>query len=231
MHAIQVLQKIVSPVTASLDRRNARTVLLAVAALLAGRRLTLMELARHFPGAERVRAPLKRLDRLLSNAAVQAERAQFYSAAARWLVRSRRPVRVVDWSELTRDGRWHVLRAGVAAKGRTLTVYEEVHPESRKHSPRVEKAFLRRLQAVLPHGVDPIVVTDAGFGCRGFGRCRRWDGIGSGACAIAPTCGVSIPRTPPEAGSRARACTPRPRSRPMASVRRCSRAAIRCAVA
>ena len=31
-----------------------------------------MELARHFPGAERIGAPLKRLDRLLGNPRVQA---------------------------------------------------------------------------------------------------------------------------------------------------------------
>lgn len=62
MHAAQVLQKIFRPVIARLDARNARNLLSAVEALLIGRRLTLMELARHFPGAERVHAPLKRLD-------------------------------------------------------------------------------------------------------------------------------------------------------------------------
>jgi len=34
-----------------------------------------MELARHWPGAEQVRAPLKRIDRLLGNRDVQAARA------------------------------------------------------------------------------------------------------------------------------------------------------------
>ena len=43
------------------------TLLLAVEALIAGRRLTLIDLARAWPGAHRVRAPLKRLDRLLGN--------------------------------------------------------------------------------------------------------------------------------------------------------------------
>lgn len=163
MHTIQVLQKILDPVTAQRDRRNAGNLCAGVAALLAGRRLTLMELARHFPGAERVRAPLKRLDRLIGNGAVQAARARFYQVAALWLLRASRPVLIVDWSELKTDGKWHLLRAGVAARGRTLTLYEEVHPESRKSSPRVEKAFLRRLKAMLPDGICPILVTDAGF--------------------------------------------------------------------
>jgi hypothetical protein len=163
MHATKVLQKILSPVIARLDARNVRNLLFAVEALLAGRRLTLMELARHFPGAERVRAPLKRLDRLLGNPRVQAVRTEIYRAALVWLIRSPRPVLVVDWSELKSDGRWHLLRAAVVAQGRTLTVYEEVHPEARKHHPRVHAAFLARLQALLPRGVCPILVTDAGF--------------------------------------------------------------------
>jgi hypothetical protein len=87
MHARSVLQRIQHPVIARLDARNTRTLFLAVEALLVGRRLTLMELARHFPGAERVRAPLKRLDRLLGNPEVQAVRTCFYQAAVAWLLR------------------------------------------------------------------------------------------------------------------------------------------------
>lgn len=163
MHATQVLQKIFRPVIARLDARNARNLLFAVEALLLGRRLTLMELARHFPGAERVRPPLKRLDRLLGNRDVQALRSCFYRAAVVWLLRSKQPVLIVDWSELKSDGRWRLLRAAVAARGRALTVYEEIHPEARKNAPEVEAAFLTRLHALLPPGACPILVTDAGF--------------------------------------------------------------------
>jgi len=163
MHATQVLQKIFRPVITRLDARNARNLLFAVEALLIGRRLTLMELARHFPGAERVRAPLKRLDRLLGNRDVQVRRSCFYRAAVAWLLRSKQPVLIVDWSELKSDGHFHLLRAAVAARGRTLTVYEEVHPEDRKNTPDVEAAFLARLHALLPPGACPILITDAGF--------------------------------------------------------------------
>lgn len=163
MHACSVLQRILRPVIARLDARNLRNLLFAVEALLAGRRLTLMELARHFPGAERIGAPLKRLDRLLGNPRVQALRTEIYQAALAWLIRSPRPVLIVDWSELKSDGHWHLLRAAVVARGRTITVYEEVHPEARKHHPTVHAAFLAQLQALLPKGACPILVTDAGF--------------------------------------------------------------------
>jgi len=163
MHACLVLQKVLRPVIARLDARNARNLFLAVEALLQGRRLTLMELARHWPGAERLRAPLKRLDRFLGNRDVQAVRACLYAEAVAWLLRSPRPTLIVDWSELKSDGCWHLLRAGIVAKGRTLTVYEEVHPEAKKNSPVVEAAFWKRLHALLPQTVRPILITDAGF--------------------------------------------------------------------
>ena len=163
MHAGAMLQKILRPVSARLDVRNARNLLLAVQALVRGRHLTLMELARHWPGAERVRAPLKRLDRLLGNCEVHARRADLYGAAVKWLLCGARPIVVVDWSELKSDGRWHLLRAALAVQGRTITLYEEVHPSATKNSGAVELAFLKRLHALVPPGVWPVLVTDAGF--------------------------------------------------------------------
>ncbi len=163
MHATQVLQKILSPVIARLDARNARNLLFAVEALLVGRRLTLMELARHFPGAGRIKAPLQRLDRLLGNRRVQALRAHCYQTALLWLLRMPRPVLIVDWSDVRPDRRWQLLRAAVVARGRAISVYEEVHPLAKLGSPRVEAAFLGRLKALLPEGARPILLADAGF--------------------------------------------------------------------
>ncbi len=163
MHATKVLQKILSPVITGLDVRNARNLFSAVEALLVGRRLTLTELARHFPGAQRIAAPLKRFDRLLGNRAVQALRVHCYRTALRWLLRLPRPVLIVDWSDLKPDRRWQLLRAAVVARGRTITVHEEVHPLAKLGSPRVEAAFLKHLQALLPEGVRPVLLADAGF--------------------------------------------------------------------
>jgi hypothetical protein len=49
-----------------------RVLLCAVEALIHGRRL--IDVARAWPGAERIRAPLKALDRLLGNRHLHAER-------------------------------------------------------------------------------------------------------------------------------------------------------------
>ena len=180
MHACKVLQRIFDPVLSELDARLARNLLGCVDALLAGRRLTLTELARHWAGAERVSAPLKRVDRLLGNPRMQGARGKIYQIALTWLLRNPEPVIVVDWSELKSDGRWHLLRAGLVARGRTLTLYEEVHPEKDKISPRVEAAFLKRLAAWMPAGIKPIIVTDAGFHVPWFRAVARrgWHWLG-----------------------------------------------------
>jgi hypothetical protein len=163
MHAAEVLQKCMPAVFRSMHAVRAQALIRAVQALLNGRRLILMELARSWPGAERVRAPLKCLDRLLSNPHLARERETFYAAMLQWLIRHPRPLLLIDWSELHADCRWQLLRASMPLCGRAFTVFEMVFPESQKGSPRAEKLFLKRLHALLPTTITPILVTDAGF--------------------------------------------------------------------
>lgn len=163
MHAVTVLQTCLAPALVQLHARRAQALVGAVAALVMGRRLVLMDLARSWLGAERVRAPLKCLDRLLSNPALHQERSLFYALIGRWLSRSRELVVLVDWSDLKRDGSWHLLRAAVPVGGRSVTIYEAVYSEAEKAKPRVEQEFLATLKTLLPPGAKLIIVTDAGF--------------------------------------------------------------------
>jgi hypothetical protein len=164
MHAAAtVLQKCLSGVMSSMHVCRARALLGAVQCLLSCRRLILMDMARSWPGAQRVRAPLKRLDRLLSNSHLGKEREALYAEMMRWLIRHPNPLILIDWSDLHEDCRWQLLRASIPMSGRALTVLEMVFPESMKGSPSAEKKFLQRLRALLPEGIKPILVTDAGF--------------------------------------------------------------------
>lgn len=161
--AVSVLQKCFPSVMGRMHAYRLRALLGAVLCLLSCRRLILMDLARAWPGAQRVRAPLKRLDRLLSNPRLGEEREAFYAAMMRWLIRHPNPLILLDWSDLHEDCRWQLLRASIPLNGRAFTVLEMVFPESMKGSPRAEKKLLRRLHAMLPEQVRPILVTDAGF--------------------------------------------------------------------
>lgn len=181
MHAaIEVLQKCLSSVIDTMHAVRAQALLNAVQSLLASRRLILMDMARSWPGAERVRAPLKCLDRLLSNPHLHAQREQIYGAMMGWLVRQPMPIILVDWADLHEDCRWQLLRAATPVGGRSITLLEMVFPESMKGSPIAEKQLLRRLRALLPKSVTPIFVTDAGFRAPWFRAVARmgWHYVG-----------------------------------------------------
>lgn len=157
-----------------------RVLLQAVEALITGRRLTLIDVARAWPGAERIRAPLKALDRLLGNRHLHAEREHVHAAMARWLLRGPHPVIVLDWCDLKADRRWHLLRAAVPVGGRTLTVLDRVFPDGQQGSPAAERQFLQRLATLVPKDVQPILVTDAGFRAPWFRavEARGWHWLG-----------------------------------------------------
>jgi Transposase DDE domain len=180
MHAISILQNSLADTLATMHAYRVQALLGAVSALLLGRRLVLMDLARSWPQAQRVRAPLKRIDRLLSNHHLVQERVALYAAMALRLVRGRQPVIIVDWSPLDARNRFHLLRAGIAVHGRTVTLFESVHTTAELSQPRVERAFLQALKRLLPSGCQPIIVTDAGFRVPWFQAVRAlgWDYVG-----------------------------------------------------
>lgn len=95
-------------------------------------------MARAWPGADRVRAPLKALDRLLCNPHLHVKRESLYANMARWLLRGPHPVIVVDWSDLKADKSWCLLRAAVPIGGRTLTILDMVFTGKQQGSPAAE---------------------------------------------------------------------------------------------
>lgn len=171
--AATVLQKCFPVVMGRMHAYRRAALLAAVTCLLSCRRLILMDMARSCPGAQRVRAPLKRLDRLLSNPRLGQEREALYGAMMQWLVRHENPLILVDWSDLHEDCRWQLLRASIPMSGRAVTIFEMVFPESMKGSPRAEKQFLKRLHALIPKSAQPIVVSDAGFKTPWFRKLHR----------------------------------------------------------
>jgi hypothetical protein len=83
MRATEVLQKCLRGALGSMYALRSRVLLRAIEAMIHGSRLTLIDLARSWPGAERVRAPLKALDRLLGNRHLHREREGIYKTMTR----------------------------------------------------------------------------------------------------------------------------------------------------
>ncbi len=121
-------------------------------------------MGRGLSGSVAVKHNIKRIDRLLGNSALHTELPRLYEALVRQcLAGMSMPLIVIDWSDLTPDRQWQLLRASVAIEGRSMTLYEEVHPQACATSSRVHQAFLTQLAAMLPTGCVPILITDAGF--------------------------------------------------------------------
>jgi len=181
MHALNIVQQLIRSCCPGIHAARLTVILAAVAAAVRGRRLTLTELGRALVGAARVKHSIKRIDRLLGNRHLAAERFSLYQVLARRLVGAlAQPLIVVDWTDLTADRRWQLLRAALPISGRCLTIYEEVHPLRRFGNPRVHRAFLVKLKALLPETVKPILITDAGFRAPWFKAVNRvgWHWIG-----------------------------------------------------
>jgi len=60
------------------------------------------------------------------------------------------PLIVIDWGDLKADQSLHLLRASVPVGGRSLTLYEEVHPQPSLGGRQVQQRFLRRLAEFIP---------------------------------------------------------------------------------
>ena len=163
MRASQVLQKCLGNSLPGMHALRRRALLQAVEALIQGRRLTLSDIARSWPGAMRVRAPLKAFDRLLGNRHLHGERHGIEQDMARWLLRGPQPVILIDWSDLKPDKSWCLLRAAIPVGGRTLTLLDMVFPGREQGSPGAERRFLQQLHKLVPAHSTPILVTDAGF--------------------------------------------------------------------
>lgn len=134
-------------------------------AAVCGKSLTLTALALGTTRDTDLRYRIKCVDRLLANAHLEKERVDAYRALAHeWLGGLPQLLIVVDWSPVTEDLQWHLLRASVVVDGRSITLFEEVHPRQHLAALKVHERFVKRLATLLPVCRQlPIIITDAGF--------------------------------------------------------------------
>ena len=181
MHASRLSHRWLADACPWMHAKRRGALAAAVVAAVLGARLTVTALGRSMRSSALEKHCIKRADRLLSNVNLQAQCFDVYRAQARHILGAvQRPVILVDWSDLDASQTHFLLRASTPLGGRSLTLYEEVHPLGRKDKPRVRQAFLRKLQAVVPAGCRPIVVTDAGFRTPWFKQVEHfgWDWVG-----------------------------------------------------
>lgn len=70
------------------------------------------------------------------------------------------------------------LRASIAIKGRSITLYERTFPLVLQGTQTAHNQFLNELHKVLPDNITPLIVTDAGFRNPWFRKSSSSVGIG-----------------------------------------------------
>ena len=181
MHVEKHIQETLREVSRKMHEKRFHALCDVVSAALRGSRLTVTGLGRSLGGEAKEKHCIKRADRLLSNEKLLAESFEIYAAMARRiLLNIGSPTIIVDWSSLSEQNGLHLLRASSPVQGRTLTIYEEVHPEAKKDNPHVHRKFLKKLRKILPEQCRPVIVTDAGFRTPWFEQVLRcgWDFVG-----------------------------------------------------
>jgi len=164
MHTIKVLHKLLRQSVPSIHTTRLDAVMATVQSAVYGARATVTSLGRGLTGKAYDKHKIKRVDRLLSNSFLYQERYAVYLALTRRLLQhAPEAIIAIDWSPLCADQQWHLLRAAIPVGGRSLTLYEEVHPRSKLGNRKIQHQFLDRLATMIPTTCQPIIVADAGF--------------------------------------------------------------------
>ena len=141
-------------------RRNSLS--FAVESLCHGAKLGLTSIGRSAFSKTTAKHNIKRVDCLLGNTKVFHEIPQLFEAVINMIIQpNSSPLILVDWTLIGND---HcALFASVPYEGRAITVYFEVHPLEKYSNRNLEYAFLDQLKNLLPDGVKPTLITDAGY--------------------------------------------------------------------
>lgn len=163
MQHTELLHKILQESHVVKHKTRLNSLMLAVSSVLNGSSLSLTSLGRQMPKAIKPRSRIQEVNYLLSNGHLHQERLGIYAAINRWMIGDEKVLFIaIDWSSVVAHEQ-HVLRASLLRKGRSMTVYEEIHAEQELAHAQVHQEFLRHLKLVLPASCEVCLIVDAGF--------------------------------------------------------------------
>lgn len=148
--------------------------------LVNGAKLTCTALGREIQRTTDEKHRIKAVDRLLNNQHLIKETPQIYKELTSRLLKSLPELFIlVDWSGCS-SSEYHMLRASIAYEGRSITLYNEIHPKAVMGNRQVHKQFLKQLKSIVPLKSKVTIVTDAGFATPWFDAVQKlnWDFVG-----------------------------------------------------
>lgn len=183
MHVESILPELLQ---GTIHKKRIMSLCAIVKGVICQKTLKLSELGRNLSG-KKERSGIRIVCRVLANVFYQKHSDKIYSCIIKKVVGTgKSPDIIVDWSAIpnskrsTKQEEYQILRASYAAEGRSMTLYEEVHPRSNLNNSSVHKKFLKNLNALLPEHCKPCIITDAGFKNPWFKAVLKlgWDYIG-----------------------------------------------------
>ena len=164
MNVKQTLSKYLVNITPKMHKIRRLSLFAAIESTVNGGSLSVTGLGRNIDNRAYEKHRIKRVDRLCGNVHLQQEIPLVYRQMCASLIgQNKQPIIHVDWSDMDDRKQHFLIRASIAAQGRSLTLHEEIHPLKSKEKPKTHRLFMLELKAMLPQNCVPIIVTDAGF--------------------------------------------------------------------
>ena len=180
MQQMQLLHTLLEKSHAIGHASRRASLLSAVGSVINGANLSLTSMGRYMDKEIKPRSKIHAMDYLLSNGQLHAEIPAIFRTQAKYLCGQTDTLNIsVDWSGLVAH-KYHLLRASIDMKGNAMTLYEEIHPESKLGNAAVQGNFLKHLANIIPNDKKVCIITDAGFGIGFFKQVEKlgWDYLG-----------------------------------------------------
>lgn len=180
MHVVKLLHNFAKKSCVGIHAKKLTSLFIAVMGLTIGAKLSIAGIGRSINSKAKAKNKIKQVDRLMGNVKLHAQRDKFYFLACKMVINnSKQTPIIVDWSGLPNPN-YFLLRAAVPTRGRSLTIYEEVHSKNKQNNHKIHKGFLIKLSKMIPQGCKPVIITDAGFHSPFFGEVEKlgWDFVG-----------------------------------------------------
>jgi len=180
MQHTELLHNILDKSGAIQHKGRLKSVMAAVSSVMSGANLDLTSMGRHMNKEIKPKSKIKEIDYLVSNGHLHRERLCIYKSVNEWIIGQEKLLFIaIDWSSIVAH-QHHLLRASIIRKGRCITVYEEIYPESELGTGDSHQTFLRNLKRVLPENRDICIIVDAGFRTDFFTQVqtKSWDYVG-----------------------------------------------------
>lgn len=159
----EVSQKYFNNALVSIHATRGRSLFETSWSLIKGSSLTISSLGQNREGQAYIKHKIKSVDRLVGSAKLHAELATVYKEFFYpYLVSLSKIYLLVDWSGCCNE-EIHMLRASVVQDGRSVTIYNEIHPQEKLGNRQVQTQFLLNLYKQIPFGKEVVIITDAGF--------------------------------------------------------------------